>query len=98
MRVSTAALALGCALFAAVPAATDASDIEVRTIRFQKGESSATTKGAIKGDRTIDLHRARAGQTMSVSLKTSNGANNLNVLPPARTTSRFSSARPASRR
>ncbi len=66
-----------------VPAAAVASGIEVRTVRFAKGESSATTKGSIKGDRTIDYKlRARAGQTMSVSLKTTNGANYFNVLPP----------------
>ena len=83
MRVAAAALALGCALLATVPAAAVASGIEVRTVRFAKGESSATTKGSIKGDRTIDYKlRAKAGQTMSVSLKTTNGANYFNVLPP----------------
>lgn len=83
MRVSTVALAFGCALFAVVPAAAVASDIEVRTIRFQKGESSATTKSTIKGRQTIDYRlTAKAGQTMSVSLKTGNEANNFNVLPP----------------
>jgi hypothetical protein len=83
MRVAAAALALGCALLATVPATAVASGIEVRTVRFAKGESSATTKGSIKGDRTIDYKlRAKAGQTMSVSLKTTNGANYFNVLPP----------------
>jgi hypothetical protein len=43
-------------------------------------------KGSLKGDKTIDYKlRAKAGQTMSVALKTSNGANYFNVLPPGST-------------
>ncbi|MBK6804248.1 MAG: hypothetical protein IPG84_04990 [Betaproteobacteria bacterium] len=38
---AAAALALGCALIATVPAEAVASGIEVRTVRFAKGESSA---------------------------------------------------------
>lgn len=64
-------------------AVAQAGDIQTKTVQFAKGHSSATLKGAIKGNQTIDYTlRAKAGQTMSVSLKTSNGANYFNVLPP----------------
>jgi hypothetical protein len=57
--------------------------IESRPLQFAKGASSATVKGSIKGDQTIDYKlRAKAGQTMTVKLVTRNGANYFNVLPP----------------
>ncbi|HQR12377.1 MAG TPA: hypothetical protein PLW68_13715 [Casimicrobiaceae bacterium] len=60
-----------------------ASGIETRPVHFAKGASSATFKGTLKGDQTIDYTlRARAGQTMTVTMKTSNNANYFNVLPP----------------
>ncbi len=60
-----------------------AAGIETRAVQFAKGKSSATIKGSIKGDQTIDYTlRARAGQTMSVTLATKHGANYFNVLPP----------------
>ena len=63
-----------------------ADSIESRPLHFAKGTSSATVKGSIKGDKTIDYKlRAQAGQTMSATLKTSNGANYFNVLPPGST-------------
>ena len=83
MRSKMAAVVLGTALFGAASSAWAADRIETRQVRFAQGESSATTKGTIKGDRTIDYKlRAKAGQTMSVALKASNGANYFNVLPP----------------
>lgn len=60
-----------------------AEGITTQPVRFAKGQSSATIKGSIKGDQTIDYRlRARAGQTMSVTLATKHGANYFNVLPP----------------
>jgi hypothetical protein len=60
-----------------------AAEIETRPIQFAKGASSATVKGTIKGDRTVDYTvRARAGQAMTVKLATRNGANYFNLLPP----------------
>jgi hypothetical protein len=76
-------LIVACALLAAGPCVLAADSIEVRPLRFTKATSSATVKGSLTGDKTIDYKlRARAGQTMTVSLKTSNGANYFNVLPP----------------
>jgi hypothetical protein len=72
-----------CALAAAFTYAVAATPIESRPIHFAKGASSATVKGTIKGEQTVDYTiRARAGQTMSVKLATRNGANYFNVLPP----------------
>lgn len=60
-----------------------AGEIRTQVVQFAKGHSSATLKGTIKGSQTIDYTlRAKAGQTMNVTLKTGNGANYFNVLPP----------------
>jgi hypothetical protein len=75
-----------CAWVGASTSALAADDIESRPLQFAKGTSSATVKGTLKGDKTIDYKlRAKAGQTMSVALKTSNAANYFNVLPPGST-------------
>jgi hypothetical protein len=78
-----ARLVLACGLALGGPGAHAATPIESKPIRFAKGASSATVKGSLEGDRTVDYKlRARAGQTMNVNLATSNGANYFNVLPP----------------
>jgi hypothetical protein len=60
-----------------------ADGIDTRPLPFATGASSATVKGSLKGDQTVDYRlRAKAGQTMRVTLKTSHGANHFNVLPP----------------
>jgi hypothetical protein len=71
-----------CVLLAALSA--HAVDVpESRPVHFAKGASSATIKDSIKGYKIVDYKlRAKAGQTMSVKLETSNGANYFNVLPP----------------
>ncbi len=52
-------------------------------VHFKKGASQATIQGHIKGRETIDyVLSARAGQTMTVNLKTSNPMAYFNVLPP----------------
>jgi hypothetical protein len=72
-----------CTFAAAFASAVAATSIETRPIHFAKGASSATVKGTITGEQTIDYKlRARAGQTMSVKLATGHGANYFNVLPP----------------
>lgn len=64
-------------------ATASAAGIEHRAVQFAKGTSSATIKGSVKGDQTIDYTlRARAGQTMTVQLATTHGALGFNVLPP----------------
>jgi len=78
----------GCVAFALLlcaisPWAMSAGSIESRPVQFAKGASSTGIQGSIRGDKTIDYKvRARGGQTMTVSLKTDNGANYFNVLAP----------------
>ena len=75
--------ATACLLLAASPWAMATSAIESKPLHFAKGMSSATVKGSLKGDQTVDYKlRAQAGQTMTVALVTSNTANYFNVLPP----------------
>lgn len=82
-RSSRIRFVITCSVLIVASAALAASPIETRPVHFAKGASSATLKGTLKGERTVDYTlRARAGQTMSVSLKTSNNANYFNVLPP----------------
>lgn len=83
MRVFIGHFALVFALFAASPWGLAAGVIESRPVHFAKGPSSTTLEGSLKGDKTIDYKlRARAGETMTVGLKTDNGSNYFNVLPP----------------
>lgn len=52
-------------------------------VHFKAGASSATLRGKIRGYEMVDyVLGAKAGQKMSVTLKTGNGANYFNVLPP----------------
>lgn len=70
-------------VFLASLSSVAADGIERRAIKFAKGASSATVKGSIKGDKTIDYAlRAKAGQQMAVSLKSGHSAAYFNVLPP----------------
>lgn len=83
MRVTVGRFVIVCVFFAAGSWAWAAGAIESRPVHFAKGASSATLKGSLKGDKVIDYRlRARAGQTMTVSLRTGNTANYFNVLPP----------------
>ncbi len=84
MKGSSTLLALPLALALLLGGAAHAADgIESRPLQFAKGASSATVKGSIAGRQTIDYKlRARAGQTMSVTLKSGNPGLAFNVLPP----------------
>jgi hypothetical protein len=83
VKVMIGRLLIACVVVAVGSPVHAADSIESRPLQFAKGASSATVKGSLKGDKTIDYKlRAKAGQTMSVTLKTTNGANYFNVLPP----------------
>jgi len=57
--------------------------IVTKRMQFARGASSATMKGALKGDETHDyVLGAKAGQNMHVTLKTSSTSAYFNVLPP----------------
>lgn len=84
MRVSILrTLLLACATALAMVAASAADGVESRPLRFAKNASSATVKGTLVGRQTIDYKlRAKAGQKMSVTLKSANAGLAFNVLPP----------------
>jgi hypothetical protein len=67
----------------AMPAAAQ----QVVPVTFAKGKSSATVTGSIKGDQdrtyTVD---ARAGQTMTVTLKRTKGSPEMNIYAPGNDT------------
>jgi hypothetical protein len=87
-----APLALACLGLLAAPAWSDSS-IQQKTVQFAKGKDSVTLKGHIKGDQTIDYKLvAREGQTMTVTLKSSNRMNYFNILPPGTDSALFVSA------
>lgn len=82
MNTRLLSLALTVALIVGVRSVF-AEDIQTHSIKFAPGASSATVKSSITGRQIVDYKlRAKAGQTMSVALKTSNNANYFNVLPP----------------
>ena len=77
LRVLVVALALTTPL-----AAADRTE----HVQFAQGTSSKVIKGTIKGyDGVQYVVGAKAGQTMTVSLKTSNGANQFNIWAPGKT-------------
>jgi hypothetical protein len=71
------------AVLTAMPLAASPQDIRQERLRFKAGATSATVSGSIRGRATVDyVLTARAGQTMTVTLKSSSTANYFNVLPP----------------
>ena len=82
MKTLFAALLLGLLLTS--PHAIASMPIQQQAIPFKPGASSATLKGTLKGDQTIDYQlRAHAGQTLSVSFKPGNLSAYFNILPPS---------------
>ncbi|MBS0562483.1 MAG: hypothetical protein JSR21_20745 [Proteobacteria bacterium] len=72
-------------LLSAALACSASADDPVRreTVRFAKGATAATLHGTVRGYGTADYTlRAKAGQTMTVTMKTTNLASYFNVLPP----------------
>jgi len=83
-RLITTAVLLAMAL--PVPleavAASEAGATHRQTVQFAKGKSSAQVRGSVKGDGDAEYTiNARAGQTLAVSLKSSNGSLNFNISP-----------------
>lgn len=60
-----------------------AAPIRTQRVAFAKGTSAATVKGHLQGYAIVDyVVRAFAGQTLSVTLDSDQGANYFNILPP----------------
>jgi len=69
--------------FAASTVASAQTPGRTERIQFEKGASSATVKGNVRGDAFVDHRiRASAGQTLKATLLGSNTQNYFNVLPP----------------
>lgn len=79
-------VALVAALLSLAGPAVAQAPIKQQRVQFAKGASAATIQGAIKGSASIDyIVGARAGQTMTVSMKASNGASYFNIIAPGET-------------
>jgi len=78
---ATATLLLATWL-AAAPILAD-TDIRSERVQFESGTSGTAISAKIKGRETVDYRLgARAGQTLSVTMETDNGANYFNLIPP----------------
>jgi len=85
-KEATVAIAIAALLMAG----TVQAQIRTERVQFAKGATSKTLKGSLKGDASVDyVVGARAGQTMSVTLKPGNPSTYFNVLPPSSETALF---------
>lgn len=76
-------LTLGIAMLALAAPALAQDAIRTVPVQFARGASSAAIKGSIKGYGAVDYTvRARAGQTLTVRLTTSNKSGYFNVTAP----------------
>jgi hypothetical protein len=74
------AMFLAGSLLAPIVASAGPTVREVQ-VRFEKGQTSATLKGKLKGDETVDYKvRAAAGQSMVVTFKPGNPSAYFNVM------------------
>ena len=82
-------LVLTCLGFQASPAWAD-DPIRQQAVQFQKGKNSVVLKDHVKGYESVDYRLgAGKGQTMEVTLKSSNRFIYFNVLPPGDETAIF---------
>jgi hypothetical protein len=84
IRLMTIAVQLAMALPFPVEAvaAPEAGATHRQTVQFAKGKSAAQVRGSVTGDGDAEYTiNARAGQTLAVSLKSSNGSLNFNISP-----------------
>jgi len=77
-------------LVLALPPALAQVEIGRQEVHFQRGKSSASLEGRIRGEHIVDYHlHAAAGQTLEVTLKADNPSAYFNVLPPDEETALF---------
>ena len=75
-------LAMAALVPSSALAAGEAGATQHNTGQFAKGKSSAQVRGSIKGGGDAEYTiNARAGQTLAVSSKSSNGSLNFNISP-----------------
>ena len=87
----TRTLAFGFATATAIALALPASAGETtKTVQFEKGKTSATLSGSIKGDDSVNyMLNAKAGQTISISFQPSNGSCYFNFFEPGADSAAF---------
>ena len=75
---------LVAAFLASTSLAVAAPDpVRTETVQFAKGASSKTITGSVKGYATVDyVVGLKAGQTLKVSMKTSNASSYFNIVAP----------------
>jgi hypothetical protein len=72
--------------FGLAASVASADQIITKPVQFAAGTNSATVKGTVKSYDSVDYTLvAKAGQTMSVKMTTSNASSYFNVLPPGST-------------
>jgi hypothetical protein len=77
-------------MFATASPLFAAQMIRREPVHFAKGATSASVKGTLKGDQTVDyLLQAKAGQSMTVDFRPSNASAYFNVLPTGSETALF---------
>jgi len=72
-------------VFVLMPVSSYADDARNETVKFAPGASSATIEDSITGYNTVNyMLGAKAGQTMTVELKTDNSATYFNIFVPGK--------------
>ena len=83
LTVIRAPLLLSALIVIATSTALARDEIRTEKIHFERGASSATIKGKIKGHEGVDyILEASKGQQMNLSMATDNGANYFNISAP----------------
>ena len=95
MKSSLTALTLMAALaLASLPASAAAAAARKVPVQFAKGASSAALNGSVKGDAMVDCTLgARAGQTLTVSMKAAKSSVFFNINPPGTEVALFAGER-----
>ena len=85
-----AMVCMAACLGMAASAVWAADSVREQAVQFAHGKSSATVKGKIKGDESVNYRLgASAGQTMTVVLKPSNRSTYFNVIAPGADSAMF---------
>lgn len=71
------------ALVMVSPLIMKAQDIKIKDVKFPAGKTATTINSTVTGYETVDyMLKAKAGQTLSVKLKSNRGSNGFNILAP----------------
>lgn len=91
MMAGRALIALGIAAIASAGLA--AAPVRTEQVRFAPGVSMRSLKSSVKGYGAVNyVVQAKAGQTLTVSMKTSNASSYFNVIAPGADAALFNAA------